>query len=71
MGKRCNANLGSERICDGPWHEIFCLLDEGHETAEPPIPDHADWTAWIGVRNPDFSKPGASLDDKKREFKGP
>ncbi len=54
---RCGAILGRERIGKEEWHAVHCLLPRGHDGP------HADWTAWIGIVNPDFSKPGASRDD--------
>lgn len=51
---RCGAVLGEERIGKDPPQTVVCLLPKGHEGP------HADWTAWLGVENPDFSQAGAS-----------
>ena len=39
---------------DEPWREDYCLLPKEHDGP------HADWTAWLGVKEPDFSAPGKS-----------
>ena len=63
MPKRCGADLGKEAFGDYDpprWQRVECLLNEGHDGP------HADWTAWIGVARPDFSRPGGSLDASVR-----
>ena len=48
--KCCDVVTGYEGFGDDePMRPVFCLLPPGHDGP------HADWTAWIGVPNPDFS----------------
>jgi hypothetical protein len=55
MSERCGAITGYEVITDEPVRPVECLRPKGHEG------EHADWTAWFGVPDPDFSRPGESL----------
>ena len=51
----CNAVVARERLGgEDSWRTSCCLLPHGHDGP------HADWTAWLGVKEPDFSSPGAS-----------
>lgn len=55
--ERCNVIVGYEQFNDSLTKTaVYCLLPAGHNG------NHADWTAWLGVKNPDFSRPGASND---------
>ena len=55
----CGLVLGRERFGgeDEPFVEAKCLLPEGHDGP------HADWSAWLGVKDPDFAAPGKSKGD--------
>jgi len=53
--KCCDVVTGYESFGDEePRRPVVCLLPPGHDGP------HADWTAWIGVAQPDFEKAGAS-----------
>jgi hypothetical protein len=55
MSERCNVIVGQERFDeDEPWTPVHCLLPAKHEGP------HADWSAWLGVKEPDFSESGKS-----------
>jgi hypothetical protein len=54
---RCGAVVAHERIggwFGDPMEPVRCLLPRDHDGP------HADWTAWFGVDEPDFSAPGAT-----------
>jgi hypothetical protein len=64
LTKRCNVKTGEERFgSDDYFKPVYCLLPKGHDGP------HADWTAWLGVNNPDFSSPGASRGNKSETKK--
>lgn len=57
--KRCWKVIAHERIggIDEPFVPVTCLLPEGHDGP------HSDWSAWFGVTDPDFARPGMSIHD--------